>query len=561
MPRKSRKETAIANVIVPQQAIYKVGLYTRLSVEDIRKKESDSIGTQAALLRQYITEQPDMVEVAVYQDTDKTGTNFNRPGFNKLLEDIRAKNVNCIVVKDLSRFGRNHIETGNYLERVFPFMGVRFVAIGDGYDSNAPTSGDELIMPLKNLVNEIYAKEISKKTRLQYEVKRQRGDFCGAFAPYGYIKQGNALIVDEVAAEVVKRIFTLVLDGYSDNAITAMLNNDNILPPNRHKYEQGLLKGDKHSKCKYWYKSVVKRITENSSYLGNLEQGRYKTGFMNNGKLQHLPKSEWTISANTHPAIIDEEIFLAVQELRTSRTANYNKTARKANRPKASDNIFKGLVYCNNCGRPLSRMKVVRASGELDYRYLCPTYQEVDMQKCTKKNLLESELLPAIHAFINLQIQMLTDINLLIESISKQANYATKMEQVDCTLAKVKQDLTKVAGLRSGLYEDFKEGLLSRDDYKLAKAKYESRQEDLAEQIKFLSSQRSKRKDIVRENKWALAFKEFSAKKKLTHELVTSIIERIDVDSNNNINITVKYRDEQVALLQNITEYNEEMAV
>ena len=206
MPRKSRKDLDIQVPNTLVSPLYKVGLYVRLSVEDMRKKESDSIGTQISMLKQYVSGQADMLEVGVYEDVDKTGTNFNRPGFNRLLDDIRSKKINCIVVKDLSRFGRNHIETGNYLERVFPFMGVRFVAIGDGYDSHSASSGEELIIPLKNLVNEVYAKDISKKVRSQYEMKRQRGDFCGTFAPYGYIKKGNSLIVDDVAAKVVFKI-------------------------------------------------------------------------------------------------------------------------------------------------------------------------------------------------------------------------------------------------------------------------------------------------------------------------------------------------------------------
>jgi len=515
-----------------------VGLYARLSVEDIRKKESDSIGTQTSLLRQYIDEQADMIEVGLYQDIDKTGTNFNRPGFNKLLDDIRAKKVNCIVVKDLSRFGRNHIETGNYLERVFPFLGVRFVAIGDGYDSSAPTSSDELIIPLKNLVNEVYAKDISKKVRSEYAMKRQRGEFCGAFAPYGYIKKGNALEIDEEAAEVVKRIFRLVLEGHSDNVITAFLNDSEILPPNRHRYEQGLLKGEKHSKAKHWYKSVVKRITENPAYLGRLVQGKYRTGLMNGGIRIHTPKSDWVVSEDTHPAIIDESTFEAVHELRRNRTARYNQRATEANRPKSDENILKGLIFCGDCSRSLSRSKVVRAGGKLDYRYLCPTYEEVDRCKCTKKRLLESELLPMLHAFIDIQMQTLTDVKRLIEEVQNQANYVSKMEMVANSLAQAQKALARLTGIRSGLYEDFKAGLLSKDDYKLLKDKYEVQNKELAGEIETLSKQ-----NIVAENKWAAAFTSFQKGKALSREMVISIIERIDVSNAGDVVITVKYRD------------------
>ena len=560
MARKSRKETEVAESKSIFEPLYKVGLYARISVEDMRKKESDSIGTQISLLRQYVNEQTDMMEIGLYQDIDKTGTNFNRPGFSKLLDDIRAKKVNCIVVKDLSRFGRNHIETGNYLERVFPFMGVRFVAIGDGYDSSAPTSGDELIVPLKNLVNEITAKDISKKVRSEYAMKRQRGEFCGAFAPYGYIKKGNALVVDEPAAEVVKHIFQLVLEGHSDNAITAHLNDAKILPPNRHRYEQGLLKGEKHSKCQYWYKSVVKRITENTAYLGRLEQGKYRTGLMNGGVRIYTSKSDWVISENTHPAIIDEATFDAVQELRRNRTAQYNQRAAEANRPKASENILKGLVFCADCSRSLSRSKLVRANGSLDYRYICPTYEEVDKCLCTKKNLLESELLPLLHSFIDVQIQTLTDINRIILDMRKQGNYINKLELVGDNLATAQKALVRLSGIRSGLYEDYEGGLLSKGDYLLMKKKYEAQHKELSDQVVALTKQKSRQTNPISQNKWAAAFSSFKKGKELSRELVTSIIERIDVNETHDVVITVKYRDEQLALLKELSEYTTEGA-
>ena len=558
MARKSRKETEIVEAKSVFEKLYKVGLYARLSVEDIRKKESDSIGTQTSLLRQYVNEQTDMMEVSLYQDIDKTGTNFNRPGFNKLLDDIRAKKINCIVVKDLSRFGRNHIETGNYLERVFPFMGVRFVAIGDGYDSNAPTSGDELIVPLKNLMNEITAKDISKKVRSEYAMKRQRGEFCGAFAPYGYIKEGNTLVMDAQAAEVVKRIFQLVLEGHSDNSIAATLNELKILPPNRHRYEQGLLQGEKHSKCQYWYKSVVKRITENPAYLGQLEQGKYRTALMNGGVRIYTPKSDWVISKDTHTAIVDEATFEAVQELRRNRTARYNQQSTEANRPKSSENILKGFIFCGDCLRNLSRKKIVRASGKVDYRYLCPTYEEVDKCKCTKKRLLESELLPLIHSFIDVQIQTLTDINRLIEDVRAQTNYVNKMEAANDSMARAQKDMARLTEIRSSLYEDYESGLLSKDDYLLMKKKYETRHKELSDHITTLANQKSKQTNIASQNKWAATFSSFQKGKSLNRELVESVIERIDVSETNDVAITVKYRDEQLALLKELSDYTSE---
>jgi DNA invertase Pin-like site-specific DNA recombinase len=325
MPRKSKKNKIETQISL--QTTYKAGLYARLSVEDLRKKESDSIGTQMSLLRQFASEQPDMELISEYEDTDRTGTNFNRPGFNRMLDDIRNGKINCIIVKDLSRFGRNHIETGNYIERVFPFMGVRFISISDNYDSTTASNNDGLIIPLKNLINEIYAKDISKKVCSQYELKRKRGDFCGSFAPYGYVKEGNALVIDEAASEVVRRIFRLVIEGYSDLAIARILNDEGVTK----------------SRSKRWYKSAIKRITENTTYLGRLEQGKYKTDLMNSGIRVNKSPELWVVVNNTHPPIVDEALFEAVREIRQECKKQYNEVIAKARRKKPNSSVSSAI--------------------------------------------------------------------------------------------------------------------------------------------------------------------------------------------------------------------------
>jgi DNA invertase Pin-like site-specific DNA recombinase len=319
--RKSKKNRTEPQI--PLQTTYKAGLYARLSVEDMRKRESDSIGTQMSLLRQFVIEQSDMELISEYEDTDRTGMNFNRPGFNRMLDDIRNGKINCIIIKDLSRFGRNHIETGNYIERVFPFIGVRFISINDNYDSTTASNNDGLIIPLKNLINEVYAKDISKKVCSQYEMKRKRGDFCGSFAPFGYIKDGNALVIDEVASEVVRRIFRLVIEGYSDLAIARILNDEEV---------------PKH-RSKRWYKSAIKRITENTAYLGRLEQGKYKTDLMNGGIRVNKSPELWVVVNGTHPPIIDHDAFEAVREIRQERKKQYNEVIAKARRKRPNSSV------------------------------------------------------------------------------------------------------------------------------------------------------------------------------------------------------------------------------
>lgn len=232
MARVSRKNKHIEGT--PQKAKYQIGIYVRLSVEDIRKKENHSIDTQKELVREYISKMEDAEIVELYEDINYTGTNFNRPSFEKMIDDAKQKKINCIVVKDLSRFGRNYIEAGQYMEYVFPFLGVRFISINDKFDSFHSNSSDGLIIPIKNLMNEVYARDISKKVKSQYQVKRNRGDFCGAFAPYGYIKEGSKLKIDDEVAPVVKMIFEYFLSGMGDLLIAKKMNETEHFPPRRY---------------------------------------------------------------------------------------------------------------------------------------------------------------------------------------------------------------------------------------------------------------------------------------------------------------------------------------
>ena len=558
MARKSRKSNEISVQVVLSEKPYNVGLYARLSVEDQRKKDSDSIGTQMCLLKQYIERQPNMLLVDEYNDVDQTGTNFKRPGFTCMLEDIRTKKINCIIVKDLSRFGRNYIETGNYLERVFPFMGVRFISINDNYDSLVVSGDKSLIIPLKNLMNEVYAKDISKKVRSQYEIKRKRGDFCGSFAPYGYIKKGYTLVIDELAADVVRQIFKLVIDGYSDLVIADILNYSGIYPPNRHRYEQGILKGDKHKAVHYWYKSVVKRITENKVYLGNLEQGKYKNNFTTGGRI-YLPDDEWVISNETHPPIIETEIFEAVKEIRKNRKKQYEATLAKANHPASSENIFKGLVYCSDCNRPMLRHKKVKANGQIDYCFLCPTYEENNKFDCSKRSFGESELITLLHTLIEKQIQTLVDINIIIEAIRKQANYTDRTSEFEIEISKATAKLTRINGFRSSLYEDYKEGILDESGYMLAKNKYKTESQELTDTLDVLLKRKNQHEDILGENKWATALKNITKRKTLNRDLLMSLIESIKINSNNDVSIIMKYHDEYEALLEMLFEFRKEV--
>lgn len=300
--------------------------YLRLSIEDGDKAESNSIGNQRELIRDFAAERPGLHLVEEYADDGYTGTNFERPGFKRMMEDIKSGKINCIIVKDLSRLGRNYIEMGKYLEQIFPMMGIRFIAINDNYD-NANTESsdsDSIVVPFKNLLNDSYCRDISIKVRSQLDMKRRKGEFIGGYAIYGYCKDErnkNRLVVDEYAADIVRSIYRRKLEGMSAQAIAEQLNSENVLAPSEYKRLCGLnyhsgFKAGTHAK---WQAIQVLRILKNEIYTGTMVQGRRQKINYKIKKIRDVEESGWIRVPNMHEAIIPQKLFDTVQEAKFER--------------------------------------------------------------------------------------------------------------------------------------------------------------------------------------------------------------------------------------------------
>lgn len=326
MARKSRKnQIRAANsgqalpkaVPQPVEVTYTAVGYARLSVLETRdRKDNEALQNQKRLLREFIQGQSDLKLLSIYEDNGETGTNFRRPGFEAMMETVCDGKANCIVVKDLSRFGRSYIEVGDYLEHVFPALEVRFISIGDGYDSTDATTADCLVVALKNLMNQMYSKDISRKSGSVLREKIRRGEFIGGYASYGYIKDPedkHRIIVDPEAAEVVRLIFQKKLEGVGNTAITRWLNDSGILSPCCYRYQKGILIDQRYAQPKPWNVQTVKKILQSPVYLGHMVQGRRRSEFYAGILDRLLPPEEWTTVENTHAAIISQEDFDAVQ--------------------------------------------------------------------------------------------------------------------------------------------------------------------------------------------------------------------------------------------------------
>lgn len=305
MARKKRNVPSLS----PSQAIWRAALYTRLSREDGDKPESDSIANQRSLLEDFAARQPDLQVIGQYSDDGFTGTNFQRPDFQRMIADIEAGKINCVIVKDLSRFGRDYINSGRYLERWFPEHGVRFLAINDHIDSeNGPY---DMLLPFKNVFNEQYARDISNKVKSAMQSKQRQGQFIGAFASYGYRKDPedhNKLLIDPCAAAVVQRIFDLYEQGNGKIRIAKLLNEEGIPCPSEYKKLNGerYHNGQKLGKTTYWTYSTIHRMLKNQMYIGNMEQGRAPRQIMH-GRAKQLDRSQWTVVEGTHEPIISRD--------------------------------------------------------------------------------------------------------------------------------------------------------------------------------------------------------------------------------------------------------------
>ena len=346
---RTKRTPGIGQAEKGKAVVWRTALYARLSRDDGDKPESDSIANQRKLLERFFAGQAQMELVDFYSDDGYTGYNFDRPDFQRMILDIEAGKVNCVVVKDLSRFGRNYIDVGYYLERWFPKRGVRFIALGDAIDSEK--GAYDISLPVKNVVNEQYARDISRKVRSSFMVKQQNGEFIGAFASYGYRKDPedhNRLLIDPPAAAVVRRIFTLYEQGMGKIRIAKLLNEEKIPCPSEYKRLNGekYHNGQRLGGTSYWTYATIHRILKNQMYAGRMEQGRAPRQGMH-GKTKQLPREQWTVVEGTHEAIIEPDQWERVQTLlqKDTRTLNFEQNVSP----------FAGFLRCGDCGRAMSK--------------------------------------------------------------------------------------------------------------------------------------------------------------------------------------------------------------
>lgn len=540
--------------------IYKTALYIRLSVLDSGKKDSDTAETQEALLRKYIKGKPHFMLVSVYIDNGETGVNFSRSAFERLMDDVKSGKIDCIIVKDLSRFGRNYIETGEYIEKIFPFLEVRFIAVNDGYDSFDQAASDSLSLHLKNLVNDVYARDISAKISPVLRGKQERGEFIGAWAAYGYLKSPqnkHKLIIDPETAPVVRDIFAWRIGGLSYQGIARRLTEMGIPSPGRYRYLKGIVK-DKRYENSRWFIDTVKKLLEKEVYLGHMVQGRKRESLFHGQKQTYLPREEWVVVENTHEAIIDRQTFDAVQCLNKQRHTEYVEKLERFSDVVNTDNILKGLVYCGDCGTKLVRYKNIRENSQTQprlhvwYNYICPKHTS-DITLCSFMSIRESILLETVYAAIQVQLDVAADMEKCLAKFTGKSAAQTEKERLEAQIRQADDELKRTVRHRESLYDDYADKLMNEHDYIYAQTRYKEKENALQRQLLELGySYQSVCEDKAEENPWMLNFLQFQKTGEITRAMAVALIEKITIYDENRMEIRYRFEDEYQKLLHHL---------
>ena len=543
------------NKIIDQT--FKVAIYLRLSKEDDdlscssgAKSESNSISNQRKLIYDFMKLHPELELYDEYKDDGKSGSNFDRAEFQRMMKDIEAGKVNCVIVKDQSRFGRDYIDVGKYKEKIFPKLGVRFITINEGYDSLSATSSDDLAFTINSFVYDFYIRDISTKIRTNLTAKKQNGEYAGAFVAYGYVKDSNdksKLVVDQFAADVVRDIFRWKIEGLSPQNIAVRLNELGIPSPAEYKKLSGsnYKTSFQTSSKAVWSHVSVRRILKNEIYLGVMIQGKRTTPNYKTKTVVTKAESEWLRVEGTHEAIISVRDFELVQEL-----------LRDDTHCRAGDvtvPVYAGRIYCGDCGAAAVR-KTVSYAGKRYVYYVCNANKH-DKTVCSRHSIREDILGQVIYQTVRHQIDLLLDVDKALRQFENLSWEKHKLKQLDASIEIQEEVVRKNNTLRLGIYEDLRAGLLDRSEYESLKKELAERIAKATAAIEKLNKEKREILDgVSKQQSWIEQFRQYENVTELTRPMVIHLIERINIFEDSNIEIVFRHRNQIEEILRFISE-------
>lgn len=549
MARKSRvgQPAPIQSAGKSDRKVYKTALYARLSAEREDTRERGTIQNQIYFIRHYVEQQEDMEIYDTYMDDDISGTRFDRPAFERMMSDMRNGRIDCIVVKDLSRLGRDYIETGNLIERVFPMFQVRFVAVNDQFDS--VKGGAEMIMTVTNIANALYAQDISKKIATAKENQMKQGIPC-SMVPYGYRVERNAgyekvMVPDEEPAGIVRRIFEEIAAGKPQTEVARDLNKEKIPTPYQYRMRN---QPEKLAEKAYlrWNRDNIAAILKNEVYLGRYVSGKDRVCLYRHEKRHTAGKEQWNVFENHHEPLVSEQLF---------ETANTRKEGRKQGKC-GVDNFFKRKIFCGCCGSGM----VIRP--EKKYRcYICTRKRQYGKDSCNCLPVKMDAVYDTVFLVVKEQIKMLLDTDELLQKMNQSSKAKEKMAAFSEALNKCHAELEKVAVLKSGLYADYQQNLLTEKEYLQLNEEYSGRIEKLEQYADELTETMegyqhtpmcgTELREITRK---------YRSKRKLSKEMAEELIDKVLIHEDKRIEVVFKYDDEMKKLLMAMEQRKGEMA-
>lgn len=546
MGRKSRRNIKeAAPVIQTGQELIPTAIYARLSVENSGKEDDGAaIANQIEICKEYIEECSELQLVKVYEDNGWTGTVMRRPSFDELMEDVRKGIIKAIVVRDLSRFGRNYIETGTYLEKIFPRLDVRFISVKERFDTfKVDKSNESLMVPLQNLINDLYSKDISRKVEAALHMQMEEGTFKWRSLPYGYYwdKNHENVIPDEATAPVVRNIFQWAAEGMPRGKIAEKLDGLGVPVP-----QQQCFNEDGREK-RTWSASTIWGILSNPAYIGKHVYGRTHSAIYKGIKHEKEPEENWYVIENAHEPLVTTEIYNIVKEKLSQnaekRRESMNKTAPA--REKLID-LFDKKIFCADCGYRMyfhrHRMDCKDKYWYADY--YCSSNQVRKHLGCSYHRIVQNSLHEKVLAALRMQIEVALDYEEVIRKYKNSKADKEIQNRMDFRIQEISRKLNTLQAKKTRLYEDFTEGILDEAEYSYAKETYGKDYESLNANLDKFMQERAKYREMTSpENKWIRMMKGIRGCGELSQELVDTAIERVLVYEGGSIEIIMKYQD------------------
>ena len=555
MARKSRKNTgAVIEAPVQACSYFSTAIYVRLSIENSGKDDDgDSIANQISFCKAYLAEHTDLKLYDIYEDNGEKGTNFDRPAFMRMMDDIRGGKVKCVLVKDLSRFGRDYIEAGEYLEKIFPFMGIRFISITDGYDSlTCDDAEGALMIPLKNMINDVYAKDISRKIITSFRARQEKGEFLPAFAPYGYVKSKEVAYryeIDQETAPYVRMIFEWKAEGVSHNEICKRLNDMGAVTPARRKVDLGIWRAEKY-KHTVWHGRTIIDIMKNPTYTGCIVYGRIPKSLYEGIKMHRAPEEEWRYVPDAHEPIISQELFDKVQKMFADRAEKF-KAKMDENAPlrELVTNHFKGKIYCGDCGKRMRFVKPTDKRYPVDQDhavYVCGGYLDSGYSRCSRHSIRYPVVADAVLAAINIQLELALKQEQLFRQMRGSVKEKNLIDKYVGQINYLSQELKKINGKREALFENFAEGILDEAEYQFAKKKYDDEAAEIERKLTVEKAKKVQLDNILSlSNEWLEAIHKAENVIEIDAGLVKHLVSSVKIFEDNRVEVELNFGDQR----------------